>query len=206
LIVVDDGSTDGSQDFPATLGIQTLRHERNIGVGAAIRTALLHARDNNYKFILLMSSNGKMKPIEIERLVGPVLNGSADYTTGSRFIKGGESPGLTPFRRAMIPVFSILASIVLFRRFSDITCGFRCYKLDFLFDGSCDINQDWLNRYEMEYYIHFWACKLKLRVQEVPVTIRYDHLKKNRFSKIRPVVDWWSMMKPLFYLRLGLKK
>jgi dolichol-phosphate mannosyltransferase len=206
LVVVDDGSNDGSQDYPATLGLQTLRHSQNIGVGAAIRTAILHAHTNNYKAILVMSSNGKMKPVEIERLIKPVLEDAADYTTGSRFIRGGESPGLTSFRRAMIPVFSFLASIALFRNFSDITCGFRCYKIDFLFNGSCDINQVWLNRYEMEYYIHFWACKMKLKIQEVPVTIRYDHLKKNRFSKIRPVVDWWSMMKPLLYLRLGLKR
>lgn len=206
LIVVDDGSNDGSQNFAATLSIQTICHSQNQGVGAAIRTGILYARANNYKAILIMSSNGKMKPTEIERLVRPILTGVADYTTGSRFIKGGASPGLTHFRRAMIPVFSMLASLSLFRRFTDITCGFRCYKIDYLFNKRCDIHQDWLNRYELEYYIHFWACRLGLKIQEVPVTIRYDHLKKNRFSKIRPVIDWWSMMKPLLYLRLGLKK
>ncbi len=206
MIVVDDGSNDGSQDYPEELGIRTYRHGHNRGGGAAIRTAIFHAKENKYKASLLMSSNGKMKPIEIERLITPVINGEADYTTGSRFMDGGASPGLTPFRRAMIPIFSVLASLSLFRRFSDITCGFRCYKLDFLFNSECDIGQAWLNRYEMEYYIHFWACKLGLRIQEVPVTIRYDHLKRNRFSKIRPLIDWWSMMKPLVYLRLGLRK
>lgn len=206
LVVVDDGSTDGSDNIPATFGITTLRHSQNSGVGVAIRTAIQYARDEKYLAVVLMSSNGKMKPAEIGRVVQPIIDGSADYTTGSRFIEGGNSPGLTTFRKMTIPIFSLLSSIALFRKFSDITCGFRCYKIDFLFNGSCDISQSWLNRYEMEYYIHYWACHQGLRIQEVPVTIQYDHLGKKRVSKIRPIIDWWSMIMPLFYLRLGLRK
>lgn len=206
LVVIDDGSTDGSELIPEALGITVIRHSKNCGVGAAIRTALGFAHQSGYKAVLLMSSNGKMRPSEIERLVNPILNGTSDYTTGSRFIVGGSSPGLTLFRRMTIPIFSVLASVALFRKFSDITCGFRCYKLDFLFSGHCNINQSWLDRYEMEYYIHFWACKQDLRIAEVPVTIQYDHLQKRRLSKIRPFIDWWSMIMPLFYLRIGIKK
>lgn len=206
IIVVDDGSTDGSDMIPSILGIKTLRHAQNAGVGVAIRTAINYARDENFKAVVLMSSNGKMRPSEIERLVQPVIENKADYTTGSRFIKGGKSPGLTMFRRMTIPIFSYMSSVALLRKFTDITCGFRCYKIDFLFNGSCDISQSWLNRYEMEYYIHYWACHQGLRIHEVPVTIQYDHLGKKRVSKIRPIIDWWSMIMPLFYLRLGIRK
>jgi dolichol-phosphate mannosyltransferase len=206
IVVVDDSSSDGSEKVSEGYGVKTVRHSHNLGVGAAIRTAILWARENNYKAILIMSSNGKMKSSEIEKIVNPVVEGLADYTTGSRFIGGGSSPGLTSFRKLMIPLFSIFASIALLRRFSDITCGFRCYKIDFLFNGRCNISQSWLNRYELEYYIHYWACQQGLKIQEVPVTIQYDHLTKNRLSKIRPFIDWWSMIMPLFYLRFGFRK
>lgn len=206
LIVVDDGSTDGSFVAAQEMGIQVLRHPLNKGVGAAIRTGIHFARTNKYKSILLMSSNGKMVPAEIPKLIAPIIHNAADYTTGNRFMAGGHFPGMSKFRRWSIPLFSFASSFILGRFFGDITCGFRCYHLDFLFSGGCNIDQAWLDRYEMEYYIHFWACKKNLRITEVPVTIQYSHLERKRHSKIRPFVDWWSMIKPLIYLRLGLKK
>jgi len=57
----------------------------------------------------------------------------------------------------------------------------------------------------MEYYIHYWACHLGLRILEVPVTIPYTHLSKSRRSKIVPFIGWWSMIRPFFLLSLGLK-
>lgn len=206
IVLVDDGSTDGSLDIAKSLNFICLTHSTNQGVGAAIRTGILHAKKNRYDHVLIMSSNGKMVPSEIPTVTASVLAGRADYVTGSRFLKGGRSPGLTTFRRMMIPVFSSLCAALLDRKFSDITCGFRCYKIDFLFNSNCDISQEWLSRYELEYYIHYMACRQKLRIEEVPVTIKYDHLAKNRQSKIRPFIDWWSMTRPLLYLRLGIRK
>lgn len=206
IAVIDDGSTDGSADIPQSLGIQALRHSHNRGIGAAIRTGILHAKNNGYKGVLIMSSNGKMVPAEISRVVNPILDGTADYVTGSRFMSGGDFPGMTLFRRLSIPVFSMISVLTLGRYFTDVTCGFRCYKIDFLFDGGLDIEQEWLDRYELEYYIHYFACAKKLRIKEVPVTIRYNHLEKDRHSKIKPIVGWWSMIRPFIYLRLGIKK
>lgn len=205
-VVVDDGSTDDSPSIAHQLGFKVLKHPHNKGVGAAIRTGIVHAKENNYASVLIMSSNGKMVPSEIPSIVGPILSNSADYVTGSRFLNGHRSPGLTLFRRISIPIFSVICTVLLGRKFSDITCGFRCYKIDFLFNGSCDISQEWLSRYELEYYIHFWACESRLRITEVPVTIKYSHLQSNRKSKIRPIIDWWSMIKPLIFLRFNLKK
>ncbi|QDK46190.1 hypothetical protein DOM22_13960 [Bdellovibrio sp. ZAP7] len=206
-VVVDDGSSDSSPLIAKSLGFKVLKHEKNEGVGSAIRSGIVFARDNGYEAVLIMSSNGKMVAKEIPHLVKPIIDGTADYVTGSRFIAGGSSPGLTHFRKLSIPVFSAICTSLLWRKFSDITCGFRCYKISFLFDGSCDIHQPWLSRYEMEYYIHYWACNTPgLRIIEVPVTIKYSHLAKDRQSKIRPIIDWWSMAKPLILLRLKLKK
>jgi dolichol-phosphate mannosyltransferase len=205
VLVVDDGSTDGSIDIAKKMGFTTETHTINRGVGAAIRTAILHAKKHHFDAVAIMSSNGKMDPAELARVIEPVANGTADYVTGSRFLKNGSSPGLTWFRLVTIPIFSFIASLLLFKRFSDITCGYRCYKIDFLFSGGVNVEQPWLDRYELEYYIHFWACKQGLRISQVPVSIKYAHLDSKRLSKIR-IKDYWSIIKPLLYLRFGIKR
>lgn len=206
VIVVDDGSTDGSDQLAEAMGFKVLRHDSNKGIGAAIRTGYEYGRHNQYTHIVIMSSNGKMVPQEIHKIIAPVLNDQADYVTGSRYLKGGNRPGLSLFRRIAIPLFSLSFSPFLGRRVSDITCGFRCYGLDFVFTPPVNIHQNWLDRYEMEYYVHYWAYKQKLRIVEVPVIIKYDHLSKGRISKIKPIVGWWSMVRPLLFLTLGIKK
>lgn len=205
-VFVDDGSTDGSDSVATQMNFRVIRHLQNLGVGAAIRSGIVYAQQEKYDGVAIMSSNGKMLTAELTQIVNPVIRGERDYTTGSRFIPGGESPGLPLFRKLSIPIVSILLSIFLGKYFSDITNGQRCYTLKFLEDPRININQDWLNRYEMEYYIHYWACRLNLRIQEIPVTSRYDHLQKGRHSKIRPWSGWWSMLRPIILLSFRLRK
>lgn len=204
-LVVDDGSTDGSCEYAQEQGFRVIRHERNMGIGAGIRTGIDFAMANGYSWVLISSSNGKIRPEDFKTVYSPLIEGEADYVTGSRFARGGSSPGLTPFRRFAIPIFSLATYPFLGKRFSDITCGFRAYSLDLFKNTKCNIHQEWLNRYELEYYIHYWACRLGVRIKEVPVMIPYTHLAKGRKSKIRPFVGWWSMIRPFVYLRLGLR-
>ncbi len=206
-IVVDDGSVDGSDRLAEQAGFQVIRHGGNRGIGAAIRTGLLHGKSRGYDWALISSSNGKIRPEEFSRVYSPVAEGRADYVTGNRYMKGGGSPGLPLFRRIAIPAFSLCASVFLWRFFSDITCGFRAYTLKILDDPEIDVRQEWLDRYELEYYLHYKAVRTKrYRILQVPVTIPYSHIAKGRESKIRPWVDWWSMVRPFVLLGTKLRK
>ena len=110
------------------------------------------------------------------------------------------------FRSAAIPAYSLLASALLGRRFTDITCGFRAYRLWILRHPEVNLQQDWLDRYEAELYIHYYVCRLDARIVEVPVTIDYSHLSAGRKSKMKPVSGWWSLLRPILLLRAGLRR
>ena len=84
------------------------------------------------------------------------------------------------------------------------TNGFRAYKLSLFKDKRININQEWLDRYELETYLHFKVLTLGYKVKEIPVSKDYlSGVKK--YSKIRPVFDWWKMIRPIFLLKFGIK-
>lgn len=205
VIFVDDGSSDGSETLARSYGLDVTQHEKNRGIGAAIRTGIQKAKQRSAEIVIIFSSNGKMNPAEIAKVVGPVLEGKSDYVTGSRFLAEGSHPDLPLFRKHAIRSFSKLASLlVLGKSFSDVTCGFRAYRISLL--ESMDLDQSWLDRYEFEYYVHYHCCRNGARIAEVPVTISYSHLSKDRRSKIVPIIGWWSILRPFIFLRLRIKR
>ena len=207
VVVVDDASRDASPETAERLGYKVIRRTKNEGVGAAIRTGIEYARhERRFDYVLIMSSNGKMRSAEISRVIGPIITGKADYVQGSRFMREGRAVDLSRFRSLAIPAYSIVASALLRRRFTDITCGFRAYRLSLFDNAELDLDQEWLNRYETELYIHYYACRIGLRMVEVPVTIDYSHLEADRKTKIRAGSGWWSLFRPLFLLSLGIRK
>lgn len=205
ILFVDDGSTDGSYEFLESSGHKLIRHETNIGIGSGIREAIKYGRDTGYDIIVIMAANGKMLPEEISRLVEPIINEGYDYIQGSRYLAGGKSPNLPLFRRVMIGLFTKLVNFAADFRGTDVTCGFRAYRLSLFDDPRFRIDQAWLSKYEMEYYIHYHVLKGGYRIKEVPVSMVYPTDKKN-YSKIRPFTGWWSMIRPWLYLILKIRR
>jgi len=205
-VVIDDCSTDGSDKIAEAQGYKVIRHATNSGTGAAIRSGVDYAIGKGASWVILSSSNGKIRPEDFKTVYSPIIEQRADYVTGSRFLKNGSSPDLPLFRKVAIPIFSFFARLLLGRPYSDITCGFRAYILDIFNDPKMKIHQEWLNRYEFEYYVHYRATKAKKwRIEEVPVTIDYSHLEKGRKSHIQPIKGWWSMIRPFVFLALRIK-
>jgi len=205
-VIVDDGSTDGSDREATKRGFRVLAHKNNRGIGAAIRTGLRHAIETcRWKAVVILSCNGKMKPADLPRVLDPLTGDSADYVQGNRFLPLAESQ-LPISRHLGVRLFSVVGCFFLRRWFSDLTCGFRAYRVDFLERPELDIDQPWLDRYEMEFYLHWWACRLGLRIAQVPVCIDYSHLPNSRFSKIRPLIHWWSMLRPFLFLTMPRRR
>jgi dolichol-phosphate mannosyltransferase len=91
------------------------------------------------------------------------------------------------------------------KRVTESTNGFRAFKTDVLRDPRIDWRQAWLDRYELEPYLMLKAIRLGYRHVEVPVTKIYPRHELG-YTKMRPVIDWWSILRPVIYLGLGLKR
>lgn len=203
-IVVDDGSTDDGPARAETAGATVIRLNGRHGVGAAIRAGITEARARGHWAVVIMAGNGKDDPAEAPLLIAALRAGS-DYVQGSRFLIGGSHRNLPPARFFMIKGYTAVFRILIRRHGTDVTNGFRAYRLALLDDPRIDIGQDWLDHYELEYYIHYKALTLGYRTREVAVSKTYPAARRS-YSKIRPFRDWWSIIRPVVLLRLGLRR
>lgn len=203
---VDDGSTDGSAEILRARGIEPLTQPARQGIGSALKAVVRYGRSHGYDVMVVLAGNNKDDPSEIPRLLAPIMEQGVDYVQGSRFLAGGSSPHLPPFRRVAIRMLSLIFRLYARRNCTDLTNGFRAYRLALFDDPRIDIEQDWLDDYEFEYYVHWKAYTLGYAVAEVPVTKTYPGVKGVEYSKIRPITGWWRMLRPFILLGLGLKK
>ena len=204
VLVVDDGSTDATVTEARKYGVTVISHGRRRGVGAAIRTGIDYALKKNYDIIVVMAGNGKDDPVEIPRLVQPITEEGYDYVQGSRYLKGGKWGNMPFYRILATRLYPLVWRFVTRFPATDVTNGFRAYRLALFKDKRINIWQDWLDTYELEYYLHYKVLILGYKVKEVPVSKVYPSRK--RYTKISPIVGWWKILKPLFCLVLGIKR
>lgn len=206
VLLVDDGTTDGSTAGLDEHGIILLRNPRNEGLGASIRKACHYALDHGYDVLVIMAGNGKDDPRQIERLLQPVYDGRADFVQGSRFLPGGSFGNMPWHRRLATRILHpLLFSLLSGTRVTESTNGFRALRTSILRDPRIDWQQAWLDQYELEQYLHFKVVRLGYRRLEVPVTKQYPPTRRG-YTKVKPISGWWSMIKPLVYLAFRIRR
>jgi len=208
-LIVDDASDDGTTAMIQAFrdrGVSTIRHQQQSGVGAAIRTAVEYARENAYTVLVIMAGNDKDDPEEIGRLVDPIFQAGYDFVQGSRYKETGCIGGDMPFyRKIATRLHPFLLSLLTGKKITDSTNGFRAMRLSIFADRRINIRQSWLDHYELEPYVFYKVLTLGYKFCEVPVSKIYPS-KKLGYTKMKPVVGWWSILRPLILLGLGLKK
>ncbi|MDP8254974.1 MAG: glycosyltransferase family 2 protein [Candidatus Alcyoniella australis] len=202
----DDGSDDGTTELARERGVELVRHEQRRGVGAMIRTVIGHAREAGYDVLVIMAGNDKDEPAQAQRLVAPIARGEADIVQGSRYLPGGEFGNMPLYRQLSTRlIHPLLFSLLARKRMTDTTNGFRAIRLSIFDDPRLAIDQPWLDQYELEVYLLFKALRLGYRVIEAPVSKIYPEHDLG-YTKMRPLSGWWSILRPLFLLGLGIRK
>lgn len=186
--------------------VRIIKNLRRMGVGYAIREGIQHALIHEFDIIVVMAGNDKDDPREIPRLLLPILKEGYDYVQGSRFLLGGRRVKNPILRGIFSRVYPFLWTLVTDIRCTDVTNGFRAYKIKILKDRRINLWQSWLDGYELEYYLHFKVLKLRYKTKEVPVSKTYPYRHKGGYSRISPLRDWWQIVGPFIYLTLGLRK
>jgi dolichol-phosphate mannosyltransferase len=204
-IVVDDGSTDGTGDEARAHGAAVvLRHDVRGGVGAAIRDGWEAALERRRPYLALLSGDDQHEPSELVTALDRLLATNVDYVQGSRWITGGRVEGPARGRIFATRVYSLVFSVLVLRRVTDATNGFRIFRSELLTHPAIDLHQPWLTSYDLEPYVLFKAIRLGYRVIEHPVTVRY-HVRED-YTKMRGLRDWWRLLRPALLLRAGLKR
>ena len=208
-LIIDDASDDGTTEIVqsyAARGVKTVRHAEHKGVGGAVRTAIEYALEHRYEVLVIMAGNDKDNPDEISAVIDPILTGGFDFVQGSRYLQGNQSMGAMPYyRRIATQLHPWLMSLIIGTKVTDSTNGFRAIRVSILSDPRIDWRQPWLKGYELEPYLLYKAIVLKYRFKEVAVTKIYPP-KKLGYTKMRPLLGWWSILRPLVFLGLGIRK
>jgi dolichol-phosphate mannosyltransferase len=186
--------------------IHVLRNRERKGIGVAIREGIKYAILRKYQVAVVMAGNGKDQPSEIPRLLEPILKENCDYVQGSRFLTGGRTVKNPFLRKTFSRLFPFVWTFTTKTRCTDVTNGFRAYRLNMFSNNQINIDQSWLNGYELEYYIHYKALTLGYRTKEVPVSKIYPFSHKGGYSNISPFRDWWTIVSPLIYLKMRVRK
>lgn len=206
VLIMDDGSTDGSiEKLPRNPHIHFVKNEKNMGAGFSVRRILFYAKEKGYEAVFFVAGNNKDKPEDIYKLRDAFEKGY-DLVQGSRYMPGGGY-GQMPFYRVIATRFihPWLFSLITGTPITDSTNGFRAVRVSVLDDKRIDLFQDWLDRYELEPYLFYKIVKLGYRYIEVPVVKIYPP-KSQGYTKMKAITGWWSILRPLVYLGLGIKK
>ena len=204
VVVVDDGSTDGTAAEAEAAGATVLRHERNQGVGAAIRTGIEWAQSHNIALTGIMAGDDQDDPEELIRLARAIVDEGADFVQGSRYLAGGQRLHQPVTRTVMTVGYSVLYSVCVGRRITDATNGFKLFRTAICRDW--DLRQSWLDRYELEPYLLWQAIKRGCKVREVPVTKFYPPDRQVGYTKMKAWRDWWRISRPMLLLTLGIRR
>ena len=167
IIVCDDGSTDRTADLAGSLGAIVVRHERNLGYGAAISDLFKEARAQRADVMVTIDGDGQHDPSDIPSLVQPVLKGTADIVIGSRLLDASD--GTPGYRKFGIKMISGTASTLEGLGIRDTQSGFRAYSSRAL--GLITPSEMGMGA---SVEILMKAREKGLSILEVPIRIRYE--------------------------------
>lgn len=182
IIVVDDCSSDGSYEIARRLAddheeIILLRHEKNMGKGAALRTGFRRATGD---YVAIQDADLEYHPRDLKRLLAPLVEGDADVVFGSRFISGEARRVLYYWHYAANRMLTLLSNMFSDLNLTDMECCYKVFRREII--QSIKIEED---RFGVEPELVAKVAQLRPRVFEMGVSYAgrtYEEGKKIGFK------------------------
>jgi len=200
VLVVDDGSPDGTADLAEAWGaehgqVSVLRRAGKSGLGSAYRAGFTRGLEQGYDVLVEMDSDLQHDPASLPDLIGAVEDGAA-LAIGSRYVLGGEVPGWKWSRHFVSQAGNRYAGLVLDLPVNDATAGFRAYAAAALRQIDLDgVKADGYGfQVEMVYFVHWNGGTIR----EVPIIFR-DRTRGTSKMSYKIVVEalvlvtWWGV-------------
>jgi len=184
IIIVDDCSTDGTQDYLKRIlnpNIKIIFHKENQGKGGAIRTAQSHVSGD---FVIIQDADLEYQPEEYGHLLVPLLSGQADVVYGSRFLDTHQAFSFWNFFANKI--LNLLTNVLYNTILTDMECGYKAFRADIF--KAIRIKS---NGFDLEPELTAKIFKQKLKVVEIPITYfgrSYSEGKKISWRDFFPAV------------------
>ena len=167
IIVCDDGSSDMTSDISKNLGAIVITHKKNMGYGVAINSIFQKAKELNIDLLVTFDADGQHRVEDIEKVVEPIKNNTADLVIGSRFLD--KKSNVPNYRKIGIKVITKITNASIKKKLTDSQSGFRAYNKQVLSQISpSDIGMG------ISTEILIKSSSKGLRIMEVPVTILYS--------------------------------
>lgn len=173
VVIVDDGSSEPTGPVLGGLPVHVLRHEVNLGQGAALQTGIDYARECGAAYFVTFDADGQHDAADIEKLLEPLLGNKIDFTLGSRFLEGAQH-NMTAGRKKTIRLARFINYLFTGLQLSDAYNGMRAFNTS----AAAVIH---IRENGMAHATELLSVikKNKLRYREIPVNIRYtDYSRK----------------------------
>lgn len=181
VVVCDDGSTDLTAEIAKCLGADVIRHERNLGYGAALQSLFKRARELEADVFVTLDGDGQHDPRGVPKIVKPILDGTADIVVGSRFVDKYSAAAMPWLRRAGVKFITKLANNGSKDNVKDAQSGFRGYSRKSL--ETLNLSEDGMG---VSAEILIASRQKGLRICEVPASCNYDKdLKTSTQNPVR---------------------
>jgi len=199
IIVCDDGSSDLTSKIAEGLGAIVIKHKKNLGYGAAIRSIFLKAKNLDCKILVTFDADGQHRVEDVNKVITPINNGKSDIVIGSRFLDESEKE-VPSYRKVGIKVITKITNASIKKQLTDSQSGFRAYSkkvLDELTPSELGMG--------ISTEILIKASSKNFRISEVPIKIIYhgDTSTHNPIthgsSVIISTIKYTSLQRPLTF-------
>lgn len=199
-VVINDGSTDDTKNIITENDVTLLSLISNLGIGGAVQTGLIYAKENGYNIAIQVDGDGQHPPTEINKLLAIISeNNNIDLVIGSRYLTS-EGYQSSFMRRLGINLFSLIIKLLTKKRYYDTTSGFRL------------INERALSYFADNYPDDFpepeslvMSAMLGLKIEEVQVIMNYREKGKSSITSIKSIYFMLKVLLSIIFIFIRTK-